>query len=45
MDIDGEPMEKCAWRVPRHRLTEAALKTMCLTCPAHIKVGTRFRKS
>ncbi len=28
----------CAWRLSRHRLTEAALQTMCLNCPAHIKV-------
>eukprot|EP00752_Nemacystus_decipiens_P009142 g8165.t1 len=38
IDIDGEPMEGCAWKVPRHRLTEATLKTMCLTCPAHLKI-------
>lgn len=46
MDSDGEPMLGCAWRVPRHRLTEVALQTMCLTCPAHVKVSfgwSRYR--
>eukprot|EP00903_Cladosiphon_okamuranus_P013542 g12614.t1 len=38
MDTDGEPMLGCAWRVPRHRLTEVALRTMCLACPAHVKI-------
>ena len=42
LDEDGEPMLGCAWRVSRHRLTEAALQNMCLTCPAQIKV--RFCK-
>ncbi|CAM9884564.1 unnamed protein product [Pylaiella littoralis] len=45
MDTDGEPIRECAWMVPRHRLTEIALKTMCLTCPEHIKIGYLKDKS
>lgn len=39
MDADGEPIVGCAWRVPRHHLTENVLQTMCLSCPEHVKVG------
>ncbi|CAM9633076.1 unnamed protein product [Hapterophycus canaliculatus] len=38
MDKDGEPMLGCAWNVPRRRLTDAVLQSMCLRCPAHIKI-------
>ncbi|CAM9669143.1 unnamed protein product [Scytosiphon promiscuus] len=38
MDKDGEPMPGCAWKVPRRRLTQAVLQSMCLNCPARIKI-------
>ncbi|CAM9720967.1 unnamed protein product [Ectocarpus sp. 6 AP-2014] len=38
MDKDGEPIQGCAWKVPRRRLTEVVLRNMCLTCPEHVKI-------
>ena len=39
LDEDGEPVENCAWKVPRHHLTPVWLETMCLKCPLQVKVG------